>query len=391
MNPADSSLAERAVAAVAAVVSGPASLHEPEFAGNEWTYVKDCIDTGWVSTAGKYVERFETDLAEFTGADHAIATVNGTAALHAALVLAGTKPDDEVIVPALTFVATANAVSYCGALPHFADVEERTLGLDPAKLTAHLDDVTEQRQGECFNRETGRRISAVICMHTFGHPVDLKGIVAVCDRFGLTLIEDAAESLGSYYKDRHTGNHGRVAALSFNGNKTITTGGGGAILTNDPDLAVRAKHLTTTAKLPHRWQYVHDQVAFNYRLPNINAALGCAQLEQLPDMLSRKRRLAEAYQAAFEGVAEMSFITEPENCRSNYWLNAVALDPDCASQMDVLLEHLNAAGFMSRPAWTPLHRLSMFEQTPRMDLSVAEALHGRLINIPSSPRLVERC
>jgi len=380
-------LGERIVSALARVIQSPASLHEPEFAGNEWVYVKDCIDTGWVSSAGKYVEQFEVMLADFTGSAHAVATVNGTAALHTALLLAGTRPDDEVIVPGLTFVATANAVRYCGAVPHFADVEARTLGLDPEKLGDYLNEISDQRSGECFNRLTGRRISGVICMHTFGHPVDLDGLVKVCDRFNLSLIEDAAESLGSFYKDRHTGNHGRLAALSFNGNKTITTGGGGAILTNDPDLAARAKHLTTTAKVPHRWEYVHDQVAFNYRLPNINAALGCAQLEQLPDMLIRKRQLAEAYAGAFADIDEVDFIYEPANCRSNYWLNAVLLKPGQADQMEPLLERLNEAGFMSRPVWAPLHKLSMYAQSPRMDLSVGEALHGRLISLPSSPGL----
>ena len=282
------------VKALASVVRPPAALHEPEIAGNEWTYVKECLDTGWVSSVGSYVDRFEAMIAEQTGAKHAIATVNGTAALHACYTLAGVKAGDEVIVPTLTFVGTANAVAYLGAAPHFADSDERTLGLDPVSLEEHLSDIAEVRDGACVNRISGRPIKAVVAVHLYGHPADLDALAAVCRRFDLTLIEDAAESIGSYYKGRHTGNHGRLAALSFNGNKIVTTGGGGAILTNDDALAAIAKHLTTTAKRPHAWAYDHDRVGFNYRMPNINAAMGCAQLERLEDMLERKRTLAGA-------------------------------------------------------------------------------------------------
>ena len=381
------SLSEHVVEAVASVLPGPAALHEPEFADNEWTYVKECLDTGWVSSAGKFVDRFEDTLADVTGAGHAVATVNGTAALHACLVLAGVERDDEVIVPALTFVATANAVTYLGAVPYFGDSEQRTLGLDPAKLDAHLRETAELRDDGCYNRRTGRRIAAVVCVHVFGHPCDLDPLVEVCRWHRLALIEDAAESLGSDYKGKHTGNHGLLAALSFNGNKIVTTGGGGAILTNDPNLARAAKHLTTTAKLPHRWEFVYDRAGFNYRLPNINAAMGCAQLERLPGFIAAKRRLAACYEAAFDGVRGMRFFTEPDYARSNYWLNLLLLDRKHADRRDDVLERLNGAGFMSRPAWTPMHMLAPYGDSPRMDLSVAEDLYRRLITIPSSPRL----
>jgi perosamine synthetase len=370
---------------VLAVHDKPVSLHEPQFGGNEWAYVKECIDTGWVSSVGKFVDRFEQDLAAYTGVKHAVAVVNGTAALHVCLLLVDVKPGDEVLMPALTFIATANAVSYCGAVPHFVDSSIATLGLDPLKLQAYLEDIAEMRDGFCFNRQTGRRIKAVVPMHTFGHPVDLDALEALCERYNLALVEDAAESLGSYYKGVHTGNRGRVSALSFNGNKVITTGGGGAILTNDSVLGKLAKHLTTTAKVPHKWSFAHDQVGFNYRLPNINAALGCAQLEQLPDFILAKRRLAQAYQAAFAGMNGVSVFVEPEFARSNYWLNALLLDRDCAEQRDDLLALSNAQNIMTRPVWTLMHKLEMFKSCPRMqDLSIAEDIERRLINIPSS-------
>lgn len=365
------------------------SLHEPRFAGNEWSYLKQCLDTGWVSSVGAFVDRLEADLAAFTGVRHAIAVVNGTAALHICLILAGVEAGDEVLMPALTFIATANAVTYCGAVPHFVDSEERTLGLDPARLGAYLADIAEQRHDGLYNCQTGRRIKAVVPMHTFGHPVDLDALAEICSRYGIELIEDAAESLGSYYKGVHTGNRGRLSALSFNGNKIITTGGGGAILTNDQVLAARAKHLTTTAKVPHRWEFNHDMVGYNYRLPNLNAALGCAQLELLPGFLERKRELAERYTAAFAGVPGVRFMAEPSFARSNYWLNALLLDEESAAGRDELLALSNNAGFMTRPAWTLMHRLPMFAGSPRMELPVAESLERRLINIPSSAVLAE--
>lgn len=365
------------------------SLHEPNFSGNEWAYVKECLDTGWVSSVGKFVDRFEEDLAACTGIKRAVAVVNGTAALHICLLLAGVRPGDEVLMPALTFVATANAASYCGAVPHFIDSEEKTLGIDPRRLSDYLSEIAEQRPDGCYNRITGRRIKAIVPMHTFGHPVDLDPLCEVCKQFFIELIEDAAESLGSFYKGRHTGQWGRLSALSFNGNKTITTGGGGAILTNDEGLGRLAKHITTTAKIPHRWEFNHDMVGYNYRLPNINAALGCAQLEQLSGFLSAKRALAERYRHAFSAVPGICFFPEPPDCRSNYWLNTLVLDEEYADQRDKVLAATNDAGIMTRPVWTLMNKLPMFAGCPRMDLPVAESLEQRLINIPSSAILGE--
>ena len=366
---------------------GAVGLHEPTFAGREWEYVKECLDTEWVSTAGSFVDRFEEDLAAYTGAEHAIAVVSGTAALHVGLRVAGVEAGDEVLVPALTFVATANAVSYLGATPHFVDSEERTLGLDPAKLHDYLEEIAEVREGTCVNTQTGRPITAVMPMHTFGHPVDLDSLQAVCDRFHLPLVEDAAESLGSYYKGEHTGRRGRCGAVSFNGNKTITTGGGGAILTDDEALAEQARHLTTVAKQEHPWKYLHDEVGYNYRMPNLNAALGCAQLEQMASFLERKRALAARYRDAFADVGGVTVVEEPRFARSNYWLNALLLDDAVVDQRDALLERANDAGVGARPAWTLMPKLPMYEDCPRMDLSVAERLERRIVNIPSSASL----
>jgi len=336
---------------------------------------------------GKFVDRFEEDIAAYTGAKHAVAVVNGTAALHVALRLAGVRQGDEVLIPALTFVATANAVAYCGAMPHFVDSDERTLGLDPKALREYLQDITEIRGGQCINRVTGCVIRALVPMHTFGHPVNVEEVLGVVRDFHLVLVEDAAESLGSYYLGRHTGTFGLMGALSFNGNKTITTGGGGAILTNDIELAKHAKHLTTTAKLPHRWDYVHDEVGYNYRMPNINAALGCAQLEQLPYLLAAKRRLSECYQASFSEVPQVRTVVEPDGCRSNYWLQTLLLDESVAGQRDAILNATNDAGLMTRPPWVPMHKLTPYRECPKMRLPVAESLERRLINLPSSAQL----
>lgn len=384
-----STLAEQVVAAIRTVVgTGPVALHEPSFAGNEWLYLKECLDSTFVSSVGKFVDRFELELAAFTGAKYAIAVVNGTAALHMALKLAGVKVGDEVLIPALTFVATANAVTYCGATPHFIDSEPRTLGVDAAKLRDYLASNTEQRGGQCVNRVTERVIRAIVPMHTFGHPADLNGLLAVAYDFNLVLVEDAAESLGSYYRGQHTGTFGQMGTLSFNGNKTITTGGGGAILTNNLELARRAKHLTTTAKLPHAWEYRHDEIGYNYRLPNLNAALGCAQLEQLPAMLSAKRELSHRYHAAFAPVSGVKLIGEPEQCQSNYWLQTLMLDVEHAVQRDPILKATNEAGFMTRPVWILMHELPPFKDCPTMDLTGAQSLSQRLVNIPSSSSLV---
>lgn len=365
------------------------ALHEPEFAGNEWAYVKQCIDTGWVSSVGSFVNQIEHDLAAFTGAKYAIATANGTAALHICMLVAGVEPGDEVLLPTLTFIATANAVSYSGATPHFVDSEARTLGVDAVALEAHLKKVAEVVDGRCRNRDTGATIRALVVMHAFGHPVDLDAITAVCERWHLVLVEDAAESLGSYYHGRHTGNAGHVASLSFNGNKVMTTGGGGAVLTSDPEIAKRAKHLTTTARVPHRWNFVHDEIGYNYRLPNLNAALGCAQLERVPGMIDRKRVLAERYAKAFAGVPGVKFLAEPEGSHSNYWLNTIVLDPAHADEQEAVLAALNDANYMARPVWTLMHLLPMYAGCPRADVPVAEQLARTVINLPSSPKLAD--
>ena len=377
---------ERVEAAIATVLprDGFKALHEPRFAGNEWAYVKECIDTGWVSSAGKFVDRFEQELATYTGATYAIAVANGTAALHVALQLAGVRAGDEVLVPALTFAATASSVAYCGATPHFVDSTERTLGVDAAALRSYLEGIADSINGACVNRRTGRPIRAIVPMHTFGHPVALDEVLALAADFDLTVVEDAAESLGSLYRGRHTGTFGRLGTLSFNGNKTITTGGGGAILTDDAGLAKRAKHLTTTAKVPHRWEYFHDEVGYNYRLPNLNAALGCAQLEQLPSFIESKRRLYDRYARAFADFPGAALFAEPEHCRSNYWLQTLLLDERTAAERDAVLARTNDAGYMTRPAWTLLSRLPMYTRAPSAPLPVAESLAGRIINLPSS-------
>ena len=363
-------------------------LHEPSFSGNDWSYLKKCLDSGWVSSAGKYINQFEHDLVEYTGVKHAVATVNGTAALHICLKLIGTRPNDEVLLPALSFVATANAICYCKAIPHFVDSAEDTLGLCPKKLEDYLNEVSEIKSGHCINKRTKRQIKAVVPMHTFGYPVNLDPLVEICKKYHLNLIEDAAESLGSFYKGRHTGNWGVMSALSFNGNKVITTGGGGAILTNDENLAKEAKHLTTTAKITHQWEYIHDKIGYNYRLPNINAALGCAQLEQLPKKLNSKRKLAQRYQKAFEKVEGVRIHLESEDTHCNYWLNVLLLDEIFSSERDSILKITNDNGIMTRPAWRLLPKLKMFKKSPKMNLNVAENLETRLVNLPSSPSLI---
>lgn len=382
------SLDQQIVEAIRSVTGpAPVALHEPRFQGNEWAYLKECLDSTFVSSVGKFVDRFEADLAAYTGARHAIAVVNGTAALHVALKLAGVCPGDEVLVPALTFVATANAIAYCDATPHFVDSAVDTLGVDPQALRAHLSRVTELRGGLCVHRATGRVIRALVPMHAFGHPVDIEGVMALAHDFHLALVEDAAESLGSTVGGRHTGTFGRLGTLSFNGNKTITTGGGGAILTNDTEIARHAKHLTTTAKMPHRWAYEHDEVGYNYRLPNLNAALGCAQLEQLPAFIAAKRRLYQKYGTALAAVPSVRLVGEPAGCCSNYWLQTLVLDEAVAMQRDAILTSTNDSGLMTRPAWSLMHSLPAYRACPRMELPVAESLERRLINIPSSASL----
>lgn len=382
-------LADQVVTAIRSVVGdSPVALHEPSFNGNEWLYLKECLDSTFVSSVGKFVDRFEVDLTTFTGAKYAVAVVNGTAALHIALKLAGVQAGNEVLLPALTFIATTNAVTYCNATPHFVDSDAPTLGVDAAKLHDYLLNHTEQQSGQCINRATGKVIRALVPMHTFGHPVDVDGLLAIARDFNIALVEDAAESLGSYYHGQHTGTFGRLGTLSFNGNKIITTGGGGAILTNDAVLARHAKHLTTTAKLPHAWEFRHDEIGYNYRLPNLNAALGCAQLEQLPVKLAAKKALFTRYQTAFAQVVGVKLMAEPAQCQSNYWLQTLLLDAENADQRDAVLKATNDAGFMTRPAWILMHELAPFKACPRMDLTMAQSLTQRLINIPSSSGLV---
>lgn len=356
-------------------------LHAPVFLGHERDYVVETIESTFVSSVGAFVDRFERDIASYTGSPRAVATVNGTAALHVALLLAGVKPGDLVVTQSLTFVATCNAVAYCNAEPVFVDVDRHTLGLSPKALEVWLESNAQlDSDGYCRYKSTGQVVRACLPMHTFGHPVELNDLMDVCARWGLVLVEDAAESLGSMYKGRHTGCFGRLGTLSFNGNKIITTGGGGMILANE-ELGVRAKYLTTTAKQPHPFEYVHDELGFNYRLPNINAALGCAQLEQLERFISAKRELASNYAQALVG-SDLQFVTEPEGCRSNYWLNAVICDDK--NHRDELLKATNDQGVMTRPIWKLMNHLPLYAKCLRGDLSNSEWLSARIVNLPSS-------
>lgn len=362
-------------------------LHVPEFHGRERDLLVDCIDTGWVSSVGSYVDAFEAEVARLSGCAYGVVVANGTAALQIAMLVGGVSKNDEVLVPALTFVATANAVSHLGAVPHFVDSAFDTLGLCPVRLRAHLEQVAEVREGVTWNRQTGRRISAVVPVHIFGCPVDMNGLDAVVADWPMMVVEDAAESLGSTYNKRPCGSLSPIAAISFNGNKIVTTGGGGAIVTNDEAMARRTKHLTTTAKQAHRWAFVHDEVGYNYRMPNLNAALGVAQLEQLGARLTQKQALFQAYRTAFEGCDGVTLFEAPAGSVSNNWLVALVLDPSHTAERDALLDALNDAGIMTRPIWTLMHRLPMYAQNPRADLSQAEDLEGRVLNIPSSAYL----
>ena len=367
--------------------NNPQKLHEPTFDGDELKYVEDCIKSTYVSSVGKYVDQFESDLTKYTGAKYAISVVNGTAALHLALKLAGVAQNDEVLVQAFTFVASASAIVYCGAIPHFVDIENENLGVDPIKLESYLSELTEKSSGVTFNKRTGRPIKALIVMHTFGHPSKLDELIEVAKRFNLIIVEDAAESIGSFYKNKHTGTLGLIGTLSFNGNKTITTGGGGALLTNNLGLASHAKHLSTTAKIPHKWAFRHDDIGFNYRLPNINAALGCAQLEQLPSKLENKEMLFKKYQSEFSKMNGISIFEQPSNCKSNYWLQTLILDNPNMELRDEILEDLNSAGFMSRPGWDLINTLNPYACFPSMELEMSTNLFESIINIPSSATL----
>lgn len=364
------------------------ALHAPMFGANANKYLADCVDTGWVSSLGKYVDQFERSLEERTGAKHAIAVCNGTAALQVALQIAGVQAGDEVLLPSLTFVASANAIKYCQAEPHFVDIEETSLGIDCSRMAEYLSNICEMENGICINKKTGRRIRALLTLYAFGHPYDIEGAKQVCDQFNLHLIEDAAEAIGTLVNGRHAGTFGTLGTLSFNGNKTITTGGGGAILTDDSELAANAKHITTTAKVPHGFLYEHDQVGFNYRMPNINAALGVSQLEDLTALLDSKRKLAERFISMGQSWTEFEILKEPENCKSNYWLNNLILRPDLADQRDSILTELNQEhGVQARAVWNPMHTLPMYTECERMPLNVTEDLAQRIISLPSSPYL----
>jgi len=363
-------------------------LHEPEFLGNESKYLQDCIDTGWVSYLGKYVDRFEQELAARCGRKHAFAAVNGTAALHAALVVLGVAPGDEVMLPSVTFVASANSVVQAGAQPHLVDCEPRTLGLDIDRLHAHLRAIAVRKDGVTINRQTGRRIAAIVPVHVFGQPIDHEALDAVARDFALPVLTDATESLGSTWRGKPAGSLGLMSVLSFNGNKIVTTGGGGAIVTDDDALAKTVRHVCTTAKQPHRWAFIHDRPAFNYRLPNLNAAVGCAQMERLDQFVAEKRQLAATYRSCLSAVAGIEVMQDPPGTESNYWLVAIKLDSRSKPRRDEILDTLHAAGLKCRPLWTPMHMLPMFAASPRMaDLSVTEDMFARVINLPSSPRL----
>jgi perosamine synthetase len=359
-------------------------LHEPRFFGNEKKYLSDCIDSTFVSSVGKFVNQFESMICEFTGARYAVATVNGSAALHIALKLVGVDSGDEVITQPLSFIATCNAISYCNAKPIFVDVDLESMGMAPESLRSFLSLNTRKESGNCINTVTGKKIAAVVPMHTFGLPCQIEEIDKICQEFNIPLVEDAAESLGSYFKGKHTGTFGKVGTLSFNGNKIITTGGGGMIITNDQDLAKRAKHITTTAKLAHPYEFIHDEVAYNYRLPNINAALGCAQMESLSSQLISKRKLADEYENFFFGT-NIQFSKEIDGGHSNYWLNAIVLED--RPQRDLFLKNLNSAGVMSRPIWCLMNKLEMFSSCQAGDLLNAIWLEDRVVNLPSSSRL----
>ena len=359
-------------------------LSVPKFMGNEKKYLEECIDTTFVSSVGKFVDRFENDMAAYTGAKKAVVCVSGTSALHMAMMLVGVERNDEVLTQALTFIATCNAISYIGAHPFFIDVDKDTMGLSPIAVKNWVAKNAEIRNGECFNKNTGRRVKACVPMHTFGHPIHIEALIQICEEYHIEVVEDAAESIGSLYKGKHTGTFGKVSAISFNGNKTITTGGGGMMLFNDGELAAKAKHLTTQAKVPHRWEFRHDHIGYNYRMPNINAALGCAQLENIDKFIESKRQVAAEYTELFKNVDGIDFFTEPENTFSNYWLNAVILKDKAAQQ--AFLQQTNDNGVMTRPIWELMNRLPMFEHCENDGLENTIWFADRVVNIPSSVR-----
>jgi len=361
-------------------------LHEPRFIGNERKYVLDAIDSTFVSSVGAYVNRFEEMMCEITGAKYTIATVNGTNALHLALLLVGVKSGDEVLTQPLTFIATANAISYANATPHFVDVDKETMGLSPSLLKLHLQEVAVMKDGYCYNKNTNKKIAACVPMHTFGLPLYIDELVDVCNQYNIPVIEDAAESLGGYYKGKHTGTFGKIGVFSFNGNKTVTSGGGGALVTNDKELSEKAKHLSTQAKIPHKWEYCHDKIGYNYRMPNINAALACAQLEMLEEFVANKRELSDIYYKYFTNNKNINLVREVKEAKANYWLNAIVLGDN--KERDNFLEFTNNNGVMTRPIWQLMNKLEMFKSCPKGDLSNAEWLEERVVNITSSVRVL---
>lgn len=360
-------------------------LSVPKFIGNEKKYMDECIDTTFVSSVGKFVDRFENDVASYTGAKKAVVCVSGTNALHMSLLLAGVERNDEVLTQALTFIATCNALSYIGAQPVFLDVDKSTMGLSPDAVKAWLAKNAEIRNGECYNKNSGRRVKACVPMHTFGHPVRIEDLARICEEFHIELVEDAAESIGSKYKGKHTGTFGKIGAISFNGNKTITTGGGGMMIFQSEELGQFAKHITTQAKVPHRWEFRHDHVGYNYRMPNINAALGCAQLENIDKLIAGKREVAAAYAEFFKNIDGIDFFVEPENCFSNYWLNAVVMENK--EKQQEFLQYTNDNGVMTRPIWELMNRLPMFEHCEHDNLTNTIWFADRVVNIPSSARV----
>ena len=356
-------------------------LHEPRFLGNEKMYLNDCIDSTFVSSVGKYVDKFEEEFSKYVGSKYAVATVNGTSALHISLLLADVKDDDEVLTQPLTFIATCNAIDYCNAKPVFIDVDLDTMGMSPKVLNGFLEENCTVINGKCINKTTGKIIKACVPMHTFGHPCRIDEIKDICDKWNISLVEDSAESLGSYYKNKHTGTFGKLGAFSFNGNKIITSGGGGVIVTDDEKLAKRAKHLTTTGKVPHKYEYVHDEIGYNYRMPNLNASLLVAQLEQLDIFLKSKRELALQYKEFFASSA-VDFVEELDDTKPNYWLQAIILKD--TKQRDEFLDFTNKNGVMTRPIWKLMNELEMFKNCQKVDLQNAKYLEQRVVNIPSS-------
>ena len=370
------------------VGEGKHALHEPYFEGNELKYLRRCLDTTMVSYVGPYVDEFENELSRFVGADYCFSTNTGTAALHLALLALNVKPEDEVMLPSFSFVATANAVRYCGATPHFIDIDEFSLGIDPYKLDAYLNDLVLMENGLAVNMKTKKPIRAIIVMHTYGQPVDMQKVVNVAYKYGLPVVEDAAEALGSYYSGQHVGALGQIGAFSFNGNKTITTGGGGAVVTNDEALFMRVKHIGTTAKVSHSFELSHDAVGYNYRMPNVNAAIGLGQIEGIDVKLAKKRKLTELYLEAFSGLSGVRIFRESAYAKSNYWLQVMTLDEENFWARDEILKQCQQCGLFVRPAWMPIPQLKPFRQCPQMNLDVTNLCAKSVINLPSSPSLV---